>query len=116
MLRQIAVCRTGSVRIRSQGESRLRRNISMTALDRAAANGVPDQHSPQSMGQRLGRTESSELGQRMWSASTRSNSLLGSPRRTDSTVGPYSTDMTLSELARKPPTGDERASPVRLAH
>ena len=112
MLRPCAVCRPGPVRVRSQGESRLRRIISTAARERMTADGVPDQPPPQSMR----RTGSSELSQRMWSDSTRSNSPLGSPRRTDSTNGLCLTDMTLSDLARKPPTGDNKALPVCSAH
>lgn len=102
--------------MKSQGESRLRRIISITAQKHMTAEGLPEQCPQQSMGQRLGRTESSELSQRMGSASTRSNSPLGSPRRTDSTVGRISSDMTLSELARKPPRGNKGASLISVAH
>lgn len=113
-----AVCRSGPVRGTSQGESRLRRIIGMAALERRTADIVPDQPAQQSTEHRLRMTKRSDLGQRPWperDAFTRSNSQTGTPGGTDSMSSRHSFDVTLSELARKPPTGNCWDPPLALS-
>ena len=104
-----AACRLGPVRTASQGESRLRRIISMAAAtQRRTADIVPDQPALHSTGHKLLTAESSDLNQRPRperNASARSNSQTGAPRRRNSATSRNYFDMMLSELACKPSTG-----------
>ena len=95
----------------SKGELCLHQIASLSYWQRRTAGSGPAQRSEQGTGQTLGRADASKLRRRLWSegsAISRSHAHSGERRRATAPhgIGTWSSDMTLSELARKSLTGD----------